>query len=68
MLNIIAIDFQILVDDPLSSIKIEEDLLSDEPAQTIMPTGTITAVFEVDPYLSCPRKIRMSSPLTQTTS
>ena len=46
-------------DDTLDNVEIsddEEDKHDDAAAEKILENGTITAVFEVDPYLSCPNK------------
>ncbi|KAJ8300482.1 hypothetical protein KUTeg_022001 [Tegillarca granosa] len=43
-------------DDTLDDVSSEEeDINGDEPANLELPSGTLVAVFEVDPYLACPR-------------
>ncbi|KAJ8309655.1 hypothetical protein KUTeg_012793 [Tegillarca granosa] len=42
-------------EDDLDEVSSEDETMSDSPGSTQLPTGTLIAVFEVDPYLACPK-------------
>lgn len=42
-------------EDDLDEVSSEDETMSDSPGSTQLPTGTLIAVFEVDPYPACPK-------------